>query len=568
MSSIEIGEKIASGDTGSVYRGTDGASPVAVKILHEHLASDPIVRARFLREGETLTTLRHPHIVSVFDVAEVDSRPALVMELLSGGDLRGTILGSLKALELLQALADALSEIHRRGIVHRDLRPEHILFDEEGSPRIIDFGMASVKDLSGLTRSTVYSARPGYQDPYTWGRGRPLPTQDIYGLGCLMHTVITGKAPSGTVFSPASSADLELRRSLLQEKADSPLAEIVNAMIDEPERRPRSAAEILEWIAEKAPPGARRFIECLHCGKPMPEVAPLCLSCGLAPLRVHIDPGGEFIALRKITEKQDVLQPFLHKLRILSAEPLGEIKLIIGDARMYSRAEQKAGTRLPVRVAENLHTDSVGPIMDALAGSAGSDIRLTRHPMARRDRVKRGPLIRMEEHVALPATTVGAIGTLVERESGSRDGLHSQCRYSVSIAAARLASDPSTRHLAEADHIAPLWGQFDAASRSLEATFELLAGTDLQSAYADLERLEIESHEPGNVSRAEERDRIVALFEKHGDTERLAADLEQRIVQACRVLETIEPATAVAQLTTVEALLSLPARRPGNSANA
>jgi len=354
---------------------------------------------------------------------------------------------------------------------------------------------------------------------------------------------------------------MDQRTEALREKAGQQLADMVSAMIDVPSRRPRTALELLEWVSKRQAPAGRIFTECLHCGAPLPEAAPVCLRCGEAPLDIRLDPDGEYVALRKITEKQEVLQPFLRKLRILSAERIGDIKIIIGDQRLSSRDEQKAGYRLPVRVADGLDPDSAGRLVDALTSGSGSDIRLTRSPMSRLSRVRRGPIIRLRDGIVLPTATTAAIRGLVGEAND--ESLRSQCRYAVSIAASRLATSQATEYLADKEHLNPLWEKLDAAATSLESTFDLLAGTNLQTAYAELERLEIETG-PGSEGAAvetqrragAERERIIGLFAQHGETERKAAELAQRIVTACRILESIDPERAPEQLGEIESLLA------------
>jgi serine/threonine protein kinase len=570
--SIELIKRLSGGDTSTIYLASDGGTRVALKVLHAHLASDPIVRARFLREGELLATIRHPNIIRVHDVMEIDGQPAMVMELLTGGTLRGRIINATEALLLARTLADALGAIHSRGIVHRDLRPEHVLFDDHDSPRIIDFGMASVKDLSGLTRSTVFTARPEFVDPHTWGRGRALPVQDIYSLGAILHTVIMGKAPSVRIFARTDDPNRELMLAEMRTRAGSPLGEVVTAMLDTPARRPRSAAEIIDWMDRRSASGARRLSQCLYCSSVMPMDAPICLDCARPPLQIRLDPEGEFIVLRKISEAQDILGPFLAKLRILSDGPLGNVQLILGDARLYSRAEQKAGLRLPFRLAEGIHPASVGPLIAALKGPPDSKIQITRYPMARTSRFKRGPLMTLREGRILPEATRSALRRLAEPDSsrarpdsatslpgaahrpGDTD-LRTECKYAVAIASASLATDPTTEHLADAEHVARLWDRLAGAVDGLEKSFLHLAGVQLQELYADLERLETSETSAGGVQRQEERERLLALFQDFGDAEREAAALEQRIISACRLLERISPATAVEELREVEKLL-------------
>jgi len=567
---FEVIERLNGGDTSTVYRASEvHLGTVALKVLHPHLASDPVVRSRFLREGELLATMRHPHIVRVHDIVEMDGLPAMVMELLPGGMLRGRIMDAPEALNLLRILADALGEIHRNGIVHRDLRPEHVLFDEHDSPRVIDFGMASVKDLSGLTRSTVFTARPEFVDPHTWGRGRALPVGDIYSLGAILHTAILGKAPPVSVFARVDDPDRERILGEMRERAGSPLGEVVTAMLDTPAKRPRSTAEIVDWIDQCGASGARRLSECLYCSAVMPTEAPVCLHCGRAPLQIRSDPSGEMIVLRKISEEQEILGPFLNKLRLLSDGPLGDVKLIIGDSRLYSRAEQKAGLRLPVRIADGVHSSSVDPLISVLQGKHASKIRIARHSMARTSRFKRGPLIGLREGRILPEATRTALRNLTEspadqpQSMAHRDGdtdLRTECKYAVAIATATLAADQTTIHLADEEHVARLWKSLGGAVEGLEKSFAYLSGVHLQDLYADLERLESAGAtgdaETGAAERKKERDRLLALFDDYASTERDAAALEQRIVGACRLLEKITPATAVEQLRAVEELLA------------
>jgi predicted Ser/Thr protein kinase len=588
-STLTLKQRIAAGDTSTVYAGSEGDTPVAVKILHAHLAADPVVRARFLREAELLGTIRHPGIIRVYRVEIIGEQPAMVMELLEGGSLRGRTLRPEEAEPLLLELLDALAAIHALGIVHRDIRPDHILFDGSGAARIVDFGMASVKDLSGLTRSTVFSASPEYVDPHTWGRGQTPPAADIYSLGAVIYSALTGNPPPGAIFARTGTAERERALASMREKSPGSLGEVLTAMLDKPAVRPRSAAETAEWLRRRRAAGARRLGACLYCGAVMPEEAPVCMNCGREPLQVRRDPAGEFIALRKISEDQDVLGPFLAKLRILSDKPIGPIKLIIGDARLYSRQEQKEGYRIPVRIAEQIHSDSVGPLIDLLIGDHPQKIQITRYAMTSGNRVKRGPLIRIRAGLILPETTRAALRKLIAAspagvpaaapghaaasdrvaapalratsdsrlppsslpESGRAD-LRQECRYAVAIAARSLASDQNTAYLADEEHIRQLWTALSAACTSLYHDLEVLQAVRLQDTYADLERLEADD----SARARKERARLIAIFDSYAESERSIARREQQIVRACRALEAITPENAVEQLQLVEQTLA------------
>jgi hypothetical protein len=296
----------------------------------------------------------------------------------------------------------------------------------------------------------------------------------------------------------------------------------------------------------------------------MPKVAPLCLNCGREPVRILLDPSGFSIVLRKISEKQEVLGPFLATLRLLSTGPVGDLKFIIGDARMYSRAEQKTGIKIPVRIADGVHASSLDEVLEVLGG-ATNEIRISAHPADKSGRFKRGPLISLREGRVVPEKTVALVRTLSQsrtKDEKATKTLSEQCQYALSLAAATLASDPATRPLADEDHLSPLWQNMQKAVDTLDSTFAFLAGTNLQEAYADLERLDLEvtnaSDSPGRSSatRQKEKQRVQKLFRDHADTERRAAELEQRIVAACRILEDLDTSQAANQLLAVEKLVT------------
>src|SRR5262245_22389887 len=143
----EIQSAIGAGGMGEVYKARDTRLDrlVAIKVLPEHVASDPDLKQRFEREARTLAALSHPHICPVFDVGHQEGIDFLVMEYLEGETLatrleRGALALD-QALQYAIQIADALDRAHRKGVVHRDLKPGNVMLTRSGV-KLLDFGLA------------------------------------------------------------------------------------------------------------------------------------------------------------------------------------------------------------------------------------------------------------------------------------------------------------------------------------------------------------------------------------------------------------------------------------------
>ena len=160
-----------------------------------------VVRA-LAREYSFITSLKHPHIIRAIEygVDQDTGIPYLVLEYASNGNLRGLLLrhGPLKpreAFKLAIQMADALAQVHSRGIFHGDVKPENILFTAEKIPRLTDFNVSRYIWATGIGKTIAHT--PGYSAPETstWGLGRPGPWSDIYSLGVVLYESITGRTP-------------------------------------------------------------------------------------------------------------------------------------------------------------------------------------------------------------------------------------------------------------------------------------------------------------------------------------------------------------------------------------
>ncbi|MFI6823123.1 protein kinase [Micromonospora sp. NPDC050187] len=195
---------IGEGAHGRVWRGRRLAddAPVAIKTLREEYAADPAAVARFLRERNVLRALRHPHLVPVHDLVVEGDTLAIVMDLVTGENLRvAASRGAFdqdRAVTVLAQVAGALAAVHAAGIVHRDIKPENVLVTWRGGEpwsRLTDFGVAQVADGQTLTQHGHTVGTPAYLAPEL-ALGRTATTAvDVYALGVLGYELLAGRRP-------------------------------------------------------------------------------------------------------------------------------------------------------------------------------------------------------------------------------------------------------------------------------------------------------------------------------------------------------------------------------------
>src|SRR5215211_6249957 len=186
----------------TVYRAFDPTLErwVAVKLMHRHISSDPDQLERFRREARTVARLNHPHVVTVIDAGEDDGRPYIVFEYVEGETLKERIrrCGRLPVDESLAyaiEITRALGAAHARGIVHRDIKPQNVLIDEEGMAKVTDFGIARSLDEEGLTADGRVLGTTDYVSPEQ-ALGHDVDGQsDIYSLGVVLYEMLTGDVP-------------------------------------------------------------------------------------------------------------------------------------------------------------------------------------------------------------------------------------------------------------------------------------------------------------------------------------------------------------------------------------
>ncbi|MYX93631.1 protein kinase [Streptomyces sp. SID486] len=200
-------ERVGRGGMGVVWRASDQVlgRQVAVKeLLADDSRPDDDARRRrdsTFREARAVCQLRHPHIIVVHDVVEQDERPYLVMELIDGGSLADRIArhGPVDAAEAARigiALLSALRTAHEAGVLHRDIKPANVLI-ESGTDRVVltDFGIAQVAGATTLTETGSFVGSPEYTAPERMSGLRTGPESDLWSLGALLCTVLSGESP-------------------------------------------------------------------------------------------------------------------------------------------------------------------------------------------------------------------------------------------------------------------------------------------------------------------------------------------------------------------------------------
>jgi eukaryotic-like serine/threonine-protein kinase len=194
--------QIGAGGMSTVYLATDQTLErrVAIKLMHREIASDSDQLERFRREARAVAQLSHPHIVGVIDAGEDAGRPYIVFEHVEGETLKDRIrrMGRLpmdEAIAYAIEIARALGCAHSHQIVHRDVKPQNVLIDEEGSAKVTDFGIARTLDQDGLTADGRVLGTTDYVSPEQ-ALGHDVNGQtDIYSLGVVLFEMLTGDVP-------------------------------------------------------------------------------------------------------------------------------------------------------------------------------------------------------------------------------------------------------------------------------------------------------------------------------------------------------------------------------------
>ena len=266
---FEIESKIGQGGMGIVLKGFDRDlnRAVAIKVLAPHLASNGTSRKRFAREARAAAAVVHQNVVPIYAVNASDTRPYIVMQLVSGHSLQSLVeeKGPLDVREIVRIaiqVADGLAEAHQQGLIHRDIKPANILIEQDVSRVMItDFGLARASDDASMTQTGWIAGTPHYMSPEQ-ARGETLDSRsDLFSLGALMYFLGTGRVPF------RSDKSFAVIQKILNEQPSSPLevnnelspmlSDIIEKLLEKnPSERFQSAAGVRDLL--------KRYLSHLH----------------------------------------------------------------------------------------------------------------------------------------------------------------------------------------------------------------------------------------------------------------------------------------------------------------
>jgi len=269
----QIIEELGRGGMGKVYKVFDTKikDKIALKLLKPEIASDKKIIERFSNELKFARKIRHKNVCQMFDLSEEKGTHFITMEYVHGEDLKRFIrkVGTLsagQATPIAKQVCEGLAEAHQLGVVHRDLKPQNIMVDEDGNARIMDFGIARSLKAKGITGAGVMIGTPEYMSPEQVEGKEVDQRSDIYSLGVILYEMVTGRVPfeGDTPFTVGVKHKSEIPKNPKDLNAQVPedlSAVILKCLEKDKDQRYQSAGEVrseLENIEKGIPTTERK----------------------------------------------------------------------------------------------------------------------------------------------------------------------------------------------------------------------------------------------------------------------------------------------------------------------
>ena len=272
IGSYRILGRIGAGGMGVVLRARHNeegwarrqGGDVAIKLIHPAISQDAAFRERFLAEADLGLSARHPNLARTFEVVSQGPWLGIVMALVQGEDLSSWValapLEAARVLEVLRPLAEAIDHLHAAGIVHRDIKPSNIKVQPDGTPVLLDFGIAKeVEGTRELTGTATALGTVAWMAPEQADAKRAGPAADVYALGLVAYALLAGEMPWPADSSEARIVSNKLTGKLRPLSARRPglpgVARVLQqALAVDPERRPRSCGALVEGLEKRSAP--------------------------------------------------------------------------------------------------------------------------------------------------------------------------------------------------------------------------------------------------------------------------------------------------------------------------
>jgi tRNA A-37 threonylcarbamoyl transferase component Bud32/DNA-binding NarL/FixJ family response regulator len=252
----QVLRKIGEGGMAKVYLAEreETRLQLVLKVLDKKLLADDDFLKRFRRECRIISKMQNEHVVAIYDHGVNDDCAFLAMEYFEGGDLKARIrqgISSIQALKILVQIAKALEAVHSAGVVHRDLKPQNIMFREGNRLALVDFGLAKEVDAkTTLTHAGIVLATPLYMSPEQYQGGRQDQRSDLYSVGVILYEMLTGKPPFTAGNAPALAYQhVNSPVPRLPQRLSGYQGIVDKLMAKQPEDRFQSARELFAYIA-------------------------------------------------------------------------------------------------------------------------------------------------------------------------------------------------------------------------------------------------------------------------------------------------------------------------------
>lgn len=283
-----IDRELGRGGYSVVYLAHDRAleTQVAVKLLVPPPAAAKVARERMRREVQVVRGLSHENIVAVYDFVEDGPWSFIIMEYVAGPDLQVRVrdrgpLTAEQSVRLGRDIAAALGTAHRRGILHRDVKPQNVLLDPDGRYRLTDFGSARLDGQLGVTTTGALTGTPDYTAPEVLAGRRGDARTDIYALGLTLHFGLTGELPGRNAAPASREAGDGHRPSKVTTAVPQWLDDVVaRATADSPEDRFPTASAFDQALSKSVADVPGPAPRCVLCSGPDPLGLGLCPACG------------------------------------------------------------------------------------------------------------------------------------------------------------------------------------------------------------------------------------------------------------------------------------------------